>query len=64
MIMNPRSLVAVIKTFIINVFGKRRFYKYERSRRLEKAFFVSFYVLLILSNHIAADIAGCVLSIQ
>ncbi|MEM3066105.1 MAG: hypothetical protein QXI81_02075 [Nitrososphaerota archaeon] len=63
-VLNPRSLAAIIKAFLVKVFGQHRLYKYERLRGLEKASFVSFYVLLILSNHIAADIATGVSSIQ
>ncbi|MEM2543501.1 MAG: hypothetical protein QXH76_01240 [Nitrososphaerota archaeon] len=63
-ILTPRSLAAIIKAFLVKVFGQYRLYKYERLRGLEKASFVSFYVLLILSNHIAADIATGVSNVQ
>lgn len=63
-ILTPRSLAFIIKAFLLKVFGQYRLYKYERLRGLEKASFVSFYVLLILSNHIAADIATGVSNIE
>lgn len=57
-LINPRSLYLIIKTFIEKIFGQKKLYEVDKLRGIEKASFISFYVLLILANHIAADIAA------
>ncbi len=59
-----RQLLTIIRTFIVNIFGQKRLYNVDRLRGLEKASFVTFYVLLILINHILADIVAGVSSLE
>jgi hypothetical protein len=59
-----RQLLTIIRTFIVNIFGQKRLYTVDRLRGLEKASFVTFYVLLILINHILADIVAGVSTVE
>ena len=57
-------LLTIIRVFIINIFGQGRLYSVDRLRGLEKASFVTFYVLLILINHVLADFVAGVSSLE
>jgi len=59
-----RRLLTIIRTFIVNIFAQKRLYNVDPLRGLEKASFVTFYVLLILINHILADIVAGVSTVE
>jgi len=59
-----RRLLTIIRTFVVNIFGQARLYSVDRLRGLEKASFVTFYVLLILINHVLADFVAGVSSLE
>lgn len=57
-LINPKFWSTILKTFITKIFGQYKLYKIDNLRGIEKCCFVTFYVLVILANHIAADIAS------
>ncbi len=59
-----KRILAIIRTFVFNIFGQSRLFSVDRFRGLEKASFVTFYVLLILINHVLADLAAGVSTVE
>ncbi|MEM4726330.1 MAG: hypothetical protein QXG63_05260, partial [Nitrososphaerales archaeon] len=59
-----KRILVIIRTFIFNIFGQARLFSVDRFRGLEKSSFVIFYVLLILINHVLADLAAGVSTLE